>query len=318
MLIPKMPRIKDYLKEERELITPTEKSHFGQSVPELVMKYGKKSDQLRRMGLILPYMICSLKNVKKSYRSAAEKTPSPNREVGPEGWNKLREYILSLGCRDVGFTTVPRDYIFSNKEILYPRALILSMEMDHGNIMSTPSQKANREVWKTYKDLGIVVNRVAEYLRDRGFNAQAGPALGGDSNYPLLAQKAGMGQIGLHGLLISCDCGPCQRLAVVYTDIEDIPLTDSDEYSWVKDFCGRCGKCARRCPGKAIFSEPMIQEDGSEIHINSQRCVVPFSKPKGCSTCIKECVFNRGDYQKIKEKYHEKTCPGTSSAGDKS
>jgi len=114
------------------------------------------------------------------------------------------------------------------------------MEMDNSRIARTPQMPAGTEVWRTYDRLGLIVNRVARFLRKRGFGAQAGAALGGDVNYPLLAQKAGLGHIGKHGLLISPGRGPSRRIAAVYTSIENLPVTDSGRYAWIADFCSGC------------------------------------------------------------------------------
>jgi len=51
-----------------------------------------------------------------------------------------------------------------------------------------PEIKAGQEVWRIYDRLGAASNKVAKYLRKRGSGAQAGAALGGDVNYPRMAQ----------------------------------------------------------------------------------------------------------------------------------
>jgi hypothetical protein len=56
--------------------------------------------------------------------------------------------------------------------------------------------------------VGLTVNKVAEWLRERGFNAHAGPASGGDVNYIPVAIDAGLGVAGKHGLLMTRNNGP--------------------------------------------------------------------------------------------------------------
>ena len=177
------------------------------------------------------------------------------------------------------------------------------MDMKKSKIGKAPNITAGKEVWRTYAELGKIVNHLSQFLRERGYNAQAGPALGGEVNYPLLAQKAGLGYIGKHGILISRRNGPSQRIAVVYTDIENLPNTDSDRYNWIPAFCVTCNRCVDKCPGDAIYKEARVFEDGSQQHIDYRKCAMPFSETMGCSVCIKECTFFRTDYDKIEAKF---------------
>ncbi len=50
-------------------------------------------------------------------------------------------------------------------------------------------------------------------------------------------------------------------------------------------------------------------KDGGPKHIDHIKCAMPFSKTMGCSVCIAECVFFKGDYEKIKAGFfiHEPT-----------
>jgi len=168
--------------------------------------------------------------------------------------------------------------------------------------------EAGKEVWRSYAALGKIVNQLADFLRAHGHNAQAGPALGGDVNYPRLAQKAGLGHIGRPGILISRGSGPSQRIAAVYTNIENLPYTDSQSqaYDWIPAFCDTCKRCVKACPAQAIYASPKIFPDGSEQHIDYTKCAVPFSQTMGCSVCIKECTFFKGDFDKIEKRFKNK------------
>ncbi|WP_297074012.1 hypothetical protein [Thermococcus sp.] len=58
-----------------------------------------------------------------------------------------------------------------------------------------------------------------------GYNAQPDLAVGESTNFLLLAQKAGLGHIGKHVLLITPEHGPSVRITAVYTDLK-FPYTD--------------------------------------------------------------------------------------------
>lgn len=300
---PKLPDIEKYISDKSKLISPTENSHMGYSVPEIVFKYGHKFNHLMNAPYIFPKLIKALWEARKSYKSL-DNNPELNNKIASKSFlKKLKEYAFSLGCSDIGFTKVPPEYIFKNKKILFDKAIVLTLEMKRDKIKQAPNINAGKEVWRTYAELGKLVNKIAEFLRNEGFNAQPGPAIGGEVNYPLLAQKAGLGFIGKNGLLISKDNGPSQRIAVVYTDIENLQYTDTEEYNWILDFCENCNRCVRKCPANAIFKNTKVFEDGSRQHIDYKKCAVPFSDNMGCSICIKECVLFKNNYGKVKREF---------------
>jgi len=67
--------------------------------------------------------------------------------------------------------------------------------------------------------------------------------------YRTLAQAAGLGETGLHGLFLTPDFGPRQRFAMLLTDAEietDAPFKPH--------ICNDCGACVSACPLAALSS----------------------------------------------------------------
>lgn len=66
-------------------------------------------------------------------------------------------------------------------------------------------------------------------------------------NFEQTAVCCGLGELGLHGTLLTNDFGPLQRYCFILTDaeIEATPLV-------APHLCDHCGKCVAACPGKAI------------------------------------------------------------------
>ncbi len=298
---PQLPHIKNFIPPGIEPILPSESAHQGLSVPEVIFTYGHKEKHIRNMPHIFPNLIKAFLNARKSYRSLRKNPLNFKTTADPEFFQDLEKYACSLGCSRVGYSEVPASYIFNNKMILFKNAIVLLMDMDKEKIRQAPHITAGKEVWRTYAALGSIVNKIAGYMRARGYRAEAGPAIGGEVNYPLLAQKAGLGHIGKHGMLISEGNGPSQRIAVVYTDIENLPFTTSERYQWIPAYCEKCNLCVNRCPAQAIYRNIKVLEDGSEVHMDYTRCAVPFSDSMGCSVCIKECTFFRNDFEKIEK-----------------
>jgi epoxyqueuosine reductase len=307
-----MINIKNYLPADMHVIEPGSGSPQGRFVPEIVSEYGHISGFLKVLIFIFPHIIKTLVNIRKSYKSI-KTNPGPSKTtITMQALKEFEDFAKKLGCSQVAYTKVPREYIFNNKVILFDNAIVLTMDMKKSCMEKAPSVRTSKEVWRAYAGLGKIVNQLSGDLRKRGFQAQAGPALGGETNYPYLAQKAGLGYIGKHGLLISEGDGPSQRIAVVYTNIENLPFTDSDEYSWIPDFCETCNRCVRTCPAQAIFKETQQLGNGAKRHIDHKKCAVPFSNTAGCSVCIKECTFFNADYDKIKSTFLNKSQKDTS------
>ena len=158
-------------------------------------------------------------------------------------------------------------------------------------------------VFDTYDSLGIAANRIAAFLREMGYAAQADHPLGGAALYPPLAQKAGIGYVGKHGLLITPKFGSRIRLAAVYTSIQNLPDSKENNHSWIGEYCKICGLCIKQCPPKAILEETVMHDTGIKTDIIQQDCFEYFIQNYGCSVCIKVCPFSKGidAYERLKQ-----------------
>lgn len=302
---PRTPDIDTFLTPDMETIEPDELSKFGYNVPDLVFEYGDLRAVPGRIARVLPTILRTKKNIERGFKSLSDNPRSPLRTADQSFFEGLSSFARSLGILDIGYTEVPRSHIFSNKKILFDKAIVITMAMEKQKMALAPEIQAGKEVWRTYHALGIASNRIAAFLREHGFSAQPGAALGGETNYCMLAQKAGLGWIGKHGLLISPEAGPSLRIAAVYTNIENLPMTDAraEGHNWISDFCSSCLHCVSSCPGRAIYQTNRVDELGRETAVDLKKCVVPFSKTLGCSVCIRTCTFFKGDYALIKKNF---------------
>lgn len=89
-------------------------------------------------------------------------------------------------------------------------------------------------------------------------------------NFDEVAVKCGLGELGLHGGLLTDAYGPLVRMCAILTDaeIEESPIAK-------KHLCDGCGKCLKACPGSAIDPEKGIDEwqcatyyQGANMHKN--------------------------------------------------
>ena len=213
--------------------------------------------------------------------------------------SEIRSIAADLGAEALGFAEVTPDVIYEGKTIPFKYAIVVARRMDNAKIATAPSMACMIEVMNTYAQLGVLVNDLAARIIKAGYDAVPGPALGGAVDYPSLGQKAGLGEYGRHGLLISPLNGSCQRLAAVFTNLK-LPTDAANEHGWVWDFCSRCRKCIRTCPVSAILEEPIPQPAAHYTCVEGDNCLEYFSNHDGCSICIKECPFTTVGYERIK------------------
>jgi epoxyqueuosine reductase len=251
----------------------------------------------------LPQVLSSARNIRASLTELDEDPPQPATSMSDVDRMALEAFMHEVGIDTFGFTHVPRHLIFENKAVLHPNAIVLTMEMDKERMDTAPSPDTAVMVHETYNQLGIAANQVARYLRRQGYSAQAGHPLGGLTLCPPLAQAAGLGWQGLHGLLITPEFGPRVRLAAVFTSIEDLPDTATDRHAWIDEFCDACVKCVRCCPPDAIRTQPIRREAGRASCVDPERCLPYFVRNHGCSICIAVCPFHQRDYAWLHDRW---------------
>lgn len=318
-----IPRITSLIEMEKAMaqqpnvILPLDTSPNRFDIPLEMIKRVKSSSELPVRSLppmrILPSL---MRNMKRAITSIQQNPQTPRTATSPEFIHELEEYARSLGISLIGYTKLHPQLIFRNKGIIHDNAIVLAMEMDWEKIEASPSRPTQVMIMETYDSLGIAANKIARFLRNRGFSAMAGHPLGGQALYPPLAQDAGMGWIGRSGLLITKEYGPRVRLASVFSSIENLPYAAENAHTWVREYCDSCGACIRRCPPKAILEEPISHESGRVTHIDLELCFPYFVEYYGCSICIRVCPFNRRGYDDIKNEFQQREVRRTVSDGN--
>lgn len=268
---------------------------------EIVAEALARGHRPPRSARAMPHMMASLAGIRRSLQSVEENPAHPRTRIPEAERAELERYAHSLGVDDVGYTRLAATLVFQRKAILHENAIVLTMEMDKARIDTSPSEASFVEVHKTYHHLGRAANQIAGWLRERGYAAQAGHPLMGQALYPPLAQQAGLGWRGLHGLLITPRFGPRVRLAAVFTSIENLPLSQENGHQWIEAYCQRCKLCVKACPPQAILENPVVQANGLVTCIVDDRCFPYFVEQYGCSICIRVCPFQKQGYATLKD-----------------
>lgn len=247
-----------------------------------------------------PQMISSIINIRKSIYDLELNPTDGKKQIDAETLDELRSFSKTVGASEIGYSSVPQEWVFKNTAIRYTHAIVLTMEMSKARMDLAPNPDTAVMVHETYNQLGVVANKIADWLREQGYAAHAGHPLGGLTLYPPMAQAAGLGWRGINGLVITPEFGPRVRLAAVFTEIENLPVYEGNEHAWVLDFCESCKRCILDCPPDAFYETPIEHENGLVTVLDNAKCFPYFAKYHGCSVCIKICPFNQQGYDKIK------------------
>lgn len=115
-----------------------------------------------------PFMWAMIGDIKDSFESLANNPVNPDRYVSSIYWRQFEEYACSLGVGPIGYTSLPREAIFTGKAVLYENVIVLIMEMDAAKMDKAPSWTTQRMVMKTYYQLGRIAMDLVDKLRRDG------------------------------------------------------------------------------------------------------------------------------------------------------
>ena len=203
---------------------------------------------------------------------------------------EIKARALELGAGLAGISEIDEDALYDG----YPAppfryAISLGIPMRREEMLHVPHRRAAVEVMRTYRRAGRIAIDLAAHIRALGWPAQA-YADGEDVLQIPMALKAGLGQLGKHGSMISVSFGSNFRLAAVMTDL---PLTvDEPVDIAVDDLCQTCQACTRFCPPGAILDTKQTVRGVEKWYVDFDKCVPYFSKTEGCGICIEVCPWS--------------------------
>ena len=203
----------------------------------------------------------------------------------------LKKVALDMGADLVGVAPVDEfDYVRGTKPPEGHKAAIsFAIHMDFEE-MKRLGPLAQMEVHKVYYLLSDVSVRLAQYIRSYGYHA-VGYRNEGDILFIPVAWKAGLGELGRHGSLITKKFGPSVRLGAVTTEMPLVPEKQPANFGF-DDFCLRCNACTNFCPGEAIVPEKQEIFGTLRWHVDTPQCRPYFEQYEGCKVCLTVCPIN--------------------------
>lgn len=215
----------------------------------------------------------------------------------------LESLTQDLGAVDVGFTTLPSEYIYSHAgrfdenygepvTLDHQYAVVFLVEMDHDTMAQAPKPPVLEESAKQYYRAASIAKTLTAVLRSQG--AEATPQY--DAHYevmlPPLAVEAGLGELGRNNILIADRYGSRVRIGAVTTNYS--LRSDEPVSLGVERFCRSCTRCASACPARALETGPKHSIRGTEKWPTDETHCYSFWRQAGtdCGICMHTCPFS--------------------------
>ena len=225
--------------------------------------------------------------------------------------SEIKKIAKLFGAELVGITYFDERWVYNHKysrqnedeqEMDLPEGLTSSIvvchEMDHDLLETVPSALSGTATGVGYSQDAVTLLAISQYIKNLGYQAVA--SMNDTALSIPLAIKAGLGEYGRHGLLITPELGPRLRIGKVFTDL---PLAHDRPIRFgVKQFCDVCRKCSDACPPAAIpKSTPSdVTYNQSNIlginkwTVDGEKCFGFWAQQvTDCSICLRVCPYNR-------------------------
>ena len=223
----------------------------------------------------------------------------------------VKKVTKFFGASQVGICELDRRWVYSHSFHFYTReprelelpeeykyAVVMVFEMDYKLAKTSPTWTAEGTEGKGYSMMAVTASMVAHFIHGLGYKAIPS---GNDTalNIPL-AIDAGLGELGRNGLLITPQYGPRVRISKVLTDLPLVP--DEPIEFGVTEYCEKCKRCAKYCPGQAILRGERTTEANNISNasgelkwpIDAEKCFAFWACNEGsCMNCIRVCPFNK-------------------------
>lgn len=249
------------------------------------------------------------------YLTAHRQGASEKREVDSPAQmsQEIKKVAKLLGADLSGITHYDERWVYTHK---YSRAtedevemdlpegmtsvIVVVHEMDHDLLKTVPSALSGTATGVGYSKDAVTLLALAQYIRNLGYQAYA--SMNDTAASIPYAIKAGLGEYGRHGLLITQELGPRLRIGKVFTDL---PLAhDKPTRFGVEEFCSVCRRCSNDCPPQAIAKGGPSDRIFNRSNIrgvrkwttDAEKCFSFWVKQvTDCSICLRVCPYNR-DY----------------------
>lgn len=244
-----------------------------------------------------------------SWRLCREYDPAPLSLTPPAGRFEMddparmsrlvKKAALWLGAEMVRITRVDQRWVYSDKVVPHPFAIIAVVPHAPAFNRTAPSHLSGLAVGNTYSRLKFITTQLAGFINGLGYEAVYRETLGWNPEMLMvpMAIDAGIGEFARTGRVLSPEFGINMRLKAVTTDL---PLKPDKPISFgTHEFCMACENCATYCPAGAVpFGEPteapesLFNNPGyRKWYVKADRCLFFWmAHRKKWITCGGKCI----------------------------
>jgi 3-chloro-4-hydroxyphenylacetate reductive dehalogenase len=272
---------------------------FQKEVQRFVPKYPLSNAQAWMMKNMIPLVDGMV---------AAQKAPLP---ADPDFLTRhIKETAYFLRADMVGVCELPSYAVYTHKFHLtkpdedtpielthkYAIAILVDQDWRTAEAFTGSDWISNAMSMLAYSNSGFIAIILADYIRKLGYPARAHYASNYQIMLPPILLWAGLGEMSRIGdCIVNPFLGPRFKAAVVTTDLPLVPDKPID--FGLQDFCTKCKKCARECPGGALSDGRKEIHNGYEKWpTDVKKCTAMRTgnqKGSSCGTCIKVCPWNK-------------------------
>jgi len=224
---------------------------------------------------------------------------------------KVKGMLMHMGAQLVRIGPLNQSFVYSHKgrtyhrpgdneprigtpiDLMHKNAIIIAEGLNLKILKGAPKKPVIMEVFRAYSKLGYVAVLMARYIRSIGYPARAHITTNYQIVIPPVAEDAGVGELGRHGVLISREFGSAMKMSVVTTDL---PLVyDQRPKLGVDDFCKHCRICASSCPSGAIsHGEKKLIRGVERYPFKAEACFRIWNEVgTDCGVCIASCPYSK-------------------------
>ena len=235
-------------------------------------------------------------------RPAADKVHVPPERMS----NLVKEVARFYGAALAGIVELQDYHFYTHRNTGAPihhgfkYAVIFAVEMPKEMLNRAPHRETLLATGNGYVHAAFTGARLSGYIKSLGYDTSLSCMMSYDAPLTLMAEHAGIGQIGRCNVIVTKEYGNRVRLGAVMTNL---PLEAAEPVDFgLKEFCMLCGKCAANCPVRALSSNEPQCINGSLVWEHDEaRCMREWTKVStDCAICIASCPFTQGmDVEKV-------------------
>jgi ferredoxin len=246
------------------------------------------------------------RGVERCRRVSRRRPAAPVVRKAPETLTaELKAVGARAGMSAVGITEFDHkfrfdDYPHKHEEEGNHTVVVCVLEENYDSLQTTPSARHDRATMSCIVELMKMQEKLAEYLQAEGYRVHVHDYEGGAVGVPY-AVLAGLGQLGLNGVLLTPFAGPRVRLGLISTNA---PLVRDEPVDYgIPRICDKCRACVRNCPARALSARRQTYRGVEKAKVNAARCAPVLAIAHDCGICLKVCPIHRYGLKAVHEEF---------------